>query len=242
MKKLIIKKQLKPEPRNVKTMSVNINNRAPFVKTGFIKFFRFSIFTILFLLSLINLPSFIYPDYKSPIYKSPFVMPLEGEIITGFRQSYPVPDEQKILKHTGIDIEGNFGQKVIAAGNGTVSYTGFSPIGGRTLVIKHNDKIRTTYLNLMQIYVTTGKYVRQGEVIASIGASDDPSSSAYHLHFGAIYDNKYINPADLLKIDYSSISRFIYLQYLDNDFKYLNGDFNFNTEAGFSQSTYVENN
>ena len=215
MKKLIIKKQLKSNTCNVETRNININNKTSFVKTGFVKFFRFSIFTILFLLTLINQPSFIYPDYKSP-----FVMPLEGETITGFRQSYPVPDEQKFLKHTGIDIEGNFGQKVIAAGNGIVSYTGFSPIGGRTLVIKHNDKIRTTYLNLMQIYVTTGKYVRQGEVIASIGASDDPSNSAYHLHFGVIYDNKYIDPADLLKIDYSSISRFIYLQYLDDDFNF----------------------
>ncbi|MDD5601249.1 MAG: M23 family metallopeptidase [Actinomycetota bacterium] len=215
MKKLIIKKQLKSNTCNVETRNININNKTSFIKTGFVKFFRFSIFTILFLLTLINQPSFIYPDYKSP-----FVMPLEGETITGFRQSYPVPDEQKFLKHTGIDIEGNFGQKVIAAGNGIVSYTGFSPIGGRTLVIKHNDKIRTTYLNLMQIYVTTGKYVRQGEVIASIGASDDPSNSAYHLHFGVIYDNKYIDPADLLKIDYSSISRFIYLQYLDDDFNF----------------------
>ena len=215
MKKLIIKKQLKSNTCNVETRNININNKTSFIKTGFVKFFRFSIFTILFLLTLINQPSFIYPDYKSP-----FVMPLEGETITGFRQSYPVPDEQKFLKHTGIDIEGNFGQKVIAAGNGIVSYTGFSPIGGRTLVIKHNNKIRTTYLNLMQIYVTTGKYVRQGEVIASIGASDDPSNSAYHLHFGVIYDNKYIDPADLLKIDYSSISRFIYLQYLDDDFNF----------------------
>jgi len=215
MKKLIIKKQLKSNTCNVETRNININNKTSFVKTGFVKFFRLSIFTILFLLTLINQPSFIYPDYKSP-----FVMPLEGETITGFRQSYPVPDEQKFLKHTGIDIEGNFGQKVIAAGNGIVSYTGFSPIGGRTLVIKHNNKIRTTYLNLMQIYVTTGKYVRQGEVIASIGASDDPSNSAYHLHFGVIYDNKYIDPADLLKIDYSSISRFIYLQYLDDDFNF----------------------
>ena len=215
MKKLIIKKQLKSNTCNVETRNININNKTSFIKTGFVKFFRLSIFTILFLLTLINQPSFIYPDYKSP-----FVMPLEGETITGFRQSYPVPDEQKFLKHTGIDIEGNFGQKVIAAGNGIVSYTGFSPIGGRTLVIKHNDKIRTTCLNLMQIYVTTGKYVRQGEVIASIGASDDPSNSAYHLHFGVIYDNKYIDPADLLKIDYSSISRFIYLQYLDDDFNF----------------------
>jgi murein DD-endopeptidase MepM/ murein hydrolase activator NlpD len=241
MKKLIINKQLNLFPCSAKKRSSNKYNNPAFLKFPLLsRFLQFPLFVILFLLTFMNMPSFIYPDhnysdYKPPEYKSPFIIPLEGEIITGFRESYIIPDKQECLKHTGIDIEGKSGQKVIAAGNGIVNYTGFSPIGGRTLVIKHNDKIRTTYLNLMQIYVTTGKYVRQGEVIASIGASDDPSSLACHLHFGVIYDNKYIDPADLLEIDYSSISRFIYLQYL-------NGDFNFNTGADFNSDVYVKNN
>lgn len=173
----------------------------------------FFLFITLFSLTLTTLPAFLYSEHKSP-----FVMPLSGEIITGFRQSYFIPDGQRYLKHTGIDIKGKLGQKVTAAGNGVVAYTGFSPIGGRTLVIRHNDKIRTTYLNLMQIYVGTGTYVRQGELVACIGATDDPSSQDYHLHFGVIYNNKYIDPEGLLNIDYSTISRFIYPVYLKNDF------------------------
>lgn len=182
----------------------------------------FFLFITLFSLTLIALPAFLYSENKSP-----FVMPLKGEIITSFRQSYFIPGEQRHLKHTGIDIKGKFGQKVTAAGNGVVAYTGFSPIGGRTLVIRHNDKIRTTYLNLMQIYVSTDTYVRQGEVVACIGASDDPSSQGHHLHFGVIYNNKYIDPEGLLNIDYSTISRFIYPVYLDDDF-----DFNMDMCAG----------
>ena len=176
--------------------------------------FKFVLFLSLLLYMLTSLPSLVYPNCKSP-----FITPIEGEIITGFRQSYWDSFEQKYLKHTGIDIKGKYGQKVIAAGNGVVSYCGFSPIGGRTLVIKHNRKIRTTYLNLMQIYVTTGAYVKQGDIIATIGADDDPSNPLCHLHFGVIYDNKYLDPEDLLKIDYSSISEFLYLKYLPYDFK-----------------------
>ena len=71
----------------------------------------------------------------------------------------------------------------------------------------------------MQIYVSNGTYVKQGEIIASIGADDDPSSSHCHLHFGVIYDNKYLDPEDLLKIDYRSISKFLHLKYLPSDFK-----------------------
>jgi murein DD-endopeptidase MepM/ murein hydrolase activator NlpD len=176
--------------------------------------FKFALFLLLLLYTLTSFPSPVYSNCKSP-----FIIPIEGEVITRFRQSYWNPLEQKYLKHTGIDIEGKYGQKVVAAGNGVVSYCGFSPIGGRTLVIKHNQKIRTTYLNLMQIYVTTGAYVKQGDIIASIGADDDPSNTQCHLHFGVIYDNKYLDPEDLLKINYSSISEFLYLKYLPYDFK-----------------------
>ncbi len=173
------------------------------------------IFLLLLVYILTALKSPLYPDYKIP-----FIMPLEGKTIVGFRQTYRDEEKGKDYKHTGIDIEGKYGQKVRAAGSGIVSYIGFSPIGGRTLVIKHNQKIRTTYLNLMNIYVFTGKYIRQGEVIASIGADDDPSSPGCHLHFGVIYDNKYLDPEDLLDIDYRNISKFIYLKYLPSDFEF----------------------
>ncbi len=176
--------------------------------------FKFISFLFLLLCTLTSLPSPVYPNCKSP-----FIIPVEGEIITAFRQSYWDLDKQKYLKHTGIDIKGKYGQKVAAAGNGVVSYCGFSPIGGRTVVIKHNQKIRTTYLNLMHIYVSPGTCVKQGEIIAAIGADDDPSNPQCHLHFGVIYDNKYLDPEDLLKIDYNSISKFLHLKYLPSDYE-----------------------
>lgn len=192
---------------NYKSNNVKSNNN----KSDILKFI---LFLSLFLCILTSLPSPVYSNHRSP-----FIIPINGEVITGFRQSYWDESKQRFLKHTGIDIKGKFGQKVVAAGNGIVSYSGFSPVGGRTLVIKHNQKIRTTYLNLMQTYVSTGTYVKQGEIIASIGADDDPSNSQCHLHFGVIYDNKYLDPEDLLKIDYRSISKFLHLKYLPSDFK-----------------------
>ncbi|MDP3011745.1 MAG: M23 family metallopeptidase [Candidatus Hydromicrobium sp.] len=194
-------------PNHHKSNNVKSNNN----KSDILKFI---LFLSLFLCVLTSLPSPVYSNYRSP-----FIIPINGEVITRFRQSYLDTDKQRFLKHTGIDIKGKYGQKVAAAGNGIVSYSGFSPTGGRTLVIKHNQKIRTTYLNLMQIYVSTGTYVKQGEIIAAIGADDDPSNSQCHLHFGVIYDKKYLDPEDLLKINYSSISKFLYLKYLPSDFK-----------------------
>jgi len=150
--------------------------------------------------------------------RAPLILPMDGEIITGFRQEYIDIEKGRYLRHTGIDIAGSYGQKIAAAGNGIVSYIGFSPIGGRTIVIAHNKKIRTTYLNLENIYISIGSYIRQGDIIASIGADDDPSSTEIHLHFGIIYDGKYLDPVGLFRIDYKSISRFLYLKYTRPDF------------------------
>ena len=180
------------------------------------------IFPLLFLFSLIlifSCPSPVYSLSQDKIeYKKPFILPLEGDVVVDFRESYLNEEKSKFYKHTGIDISGSPGARVMASGNGVVSYTGFSPIGGRTIVISHNQKIRTTYLNLSGIYVVKGDIVRQGDIVAFIGAVDDPSSREYHLHFGVIYGNKYLDPLQLLRIDYSSISRFIRLGFTPGDF------------------------
>jgi murein DD-endopeptidase MepM/ murein hydrolase activator NlpD len=173
----------------------------------------------LIIAALIIPPVLLFPGTIYCNYKSPFIIPaISGNIIVGFRDSYIDKAEQVERKHTGIDIEGQPDENIFASGNGLVVYIGFSPIGGRTLVIRHNEKIKTTYLNLEQILVSKGSQVIQGDKIATIGAGDDPSSETTHLHFGVIYDDKYLDPEDLLKIDYKSISKFLYLKYIESDY------------------------
>ena len=191
------------------------------ISSKFITFrYLYNYIILLIIVGLLSCTIFLL--FPSPILSSqkvPFISPLNGEFITKFRESYWDETDKVERKHTGIDISGENGDKVFAAGNGIVSYIGFSPIGGLTLVIKHNEKIRTTYLNLLQILVPVGTLASQGDVIAIIGAEDDPSSRIPHLHFGIIYNDKYLDPEDVLNIDYSSISKFILLKYLKPDFK-----------------------
>ena len=178
------------------------------------------LFVGIFFLLLFSNPSDIssYPG-KDPGLRKPFIFPIYGDIALGFREEYFNDDKQANYRHTGIDIIGGPGDRVAASGNGIVTYTGFSPIGGRTIVIKHNQNIRTTYLNLQNIYISQGDMVRQGDTIASIGTFDDPSYSDSHLHFAIIYCNKYLDPLELLSLDYSSISRFLRLVYVPEDFR-----------------------
>jgi murein DD-endopeptidase MepM/ murein hydrolase activator NlpD len=151
-------------------------------------------------------------------YKTPFVWPLKGDVVTRFMQKYYDAVSEKTRIHTGIDIKGSNGAHVCASANGTVTYIGISPIGGRTVVIKHNENIKSNYLNLADIFVKKGQYVRQGTPIATIGASDDPSGGCVHLHFAIVYKRTYLDPEDVLKIDYSSISPYIRLDHMPIDF------------------------
>jgi murein DD-endopeptidase MepM/ murein hydrolase activator NlpD len=148
--------------------------------------------------------------------RTPFIYPLKGNIITVFREEYT--DKQgSSRRHTGIDIQGEPGTKVAASANGMVSYTGISPTGGLTVVIKHNQKIRTTYLNLSGIYVNRGDTVSQGDLIGFLGATDDISNEICHLHFAVIYENSYLDPVQLLEIDYTGISSYLRLVFMEND-------------------------
>ena len=159
---------------------------------------------------MLSSPAAISPYSDSGTsHRKPFIFPLYGNVVLGFREEYFDSEKRLYYRHTGIDISGKSGERVWASANGVVTYTGFSPIGGRTVVIRHNQNIRTTYLNLKSIYVSGGDMVKQGDIIASIGASDDPSSRNTHLHFGIIYINKYLDPLQVIEIDYTSISRFL---------------------------------
>ena len=178
------------------------------------------LFTGIFLLLLLSNPTTIYSyPGKDPDLRKPFIFPLYGDVVLGFREEYFNDDRQANYRHTGIDIIGGPGDRVSASGNGIVVYTGFSPIGGRTIVIRHNQNIRTTYLNLQNVYVSQGDRVKQGDIIASIGAFDDPSCIDSHLHFAIIYINKYLDPLQVLSMDYASISRFLRLVYVPGDLK-----------------------
>jgi len=198
-----------------------LNKTGSFIKGTGHRLPRYLIlFTGIFLLLLLSNPTTIYSyPGKDPGLRKPFIFPLCGDVALGFREEYFNDDRLANYRHTGIDIIGGPGEKVSASGNGVVVYTGFSPIGGRTIVIRHNQNIRTTYLNLQNVYVSQGDRVKQGDIIASIGALDDPSYSDCHLHFAIIYTNKYLDPLQVLNMDYASISRFLRLIYVPGDLK-----------------------
>lgn len=98
--------------------------------------------------------------------------------------------------HPGIDIDGETGDPVLAAGAGTVTMAGQAPGGfggyGILVAIDHGDGLMTLYAHLSQVAVTMGQQVQGGQPIGAIGMTGVATGS--HLHFEVRRAGKPVDP------------------------------------------------
>jgi murein DD-endopeptidase MepM/ murein hydrolase activator NlpD len=127
-----------------------------------------------------------------------FVWPLAGApIVVG---AFDPPAEPWLPGHRGVDLAGTLGQRVYAAGTGTVSFAG-RVAGIGVVSITHSDGLRTTYEP-----VTTSVHVGNPVVIGMpIGTIDGrlphcPPGVAACLHWGLIGAGVYLDPLMLLRL------------------------------------------
>lgn len=98
--------------------------------------------------------------------------------------------------HYGLDIANNYNTKIKAAGDGIVTYAGYSSGFGRIIIISHGYGYETLYGHNNRLYVKTGDKVKKGQIIALMGSSG--RSTGPHVHFEVRYYGKRINPATIL--------------------------------------------
>jgi len=98
--------------------------------------------------------------------------------------------------HHGVDIAGKIGDPIRAAASGEVSFTGYRPVYGRLVVVKHEDGGETLYAHLSQIHVSAGERVSRGQVIARVGNTG--RSTGPHLHLELKYGDKNYDPLKYL--------------------------------------------
>ncbi len=95
--------------------------------------------------------------------------------------------------HTGIDVAGETGTDVVAAGNGIVTQIAYDEIFGQVLVIAHEPDVSTMYGHNSKILHAIGDYVTAGMKVAEVGNTGQ--SSAPHLHFEVHWQRRAADPA-----------------------------------------------
>jgi murein DD-endopeptidase MepM/ murein hydrolase activator NlpD len=114
--------------------------------------------------------------------------PVSGEMTQGFgpspywfEPSIRVGDTTYPHFHTGLDLAVPWGTPVHAAAAGRVEYAGWQGGYGNTVVLLHDNGLRTLYAHLARALVGRGQEVAQGAVIASAGATGNATGP--HVHF-----------------------------------------------------------
>ncbi|WP_253444699.1 peptidoglycan DD-metalloendopeptidase family protein [Halomonas sp. Y3] len=117
------------------------------------------------------------PDRSSrtytPVDEVNWRWPADGEVVGRFGEGGSIT--------AGIDIAGQKGQPVRAAGPGIVVYAGSGVRGyGNLILLKHNDEYLSAYAHNDSLRVRENDVVEAGEVIATMGDSD---AEDVRLHF-----------------------------------------------------------
>ncbi len=111
--------------------------------------------------------------------------PHAGRVVRGFQE-----------QAKGIDISGNVGDPVLAAGAGDVVYSGRGVQGtGNLIIIRHSDRLLSAYAHNSAMLVPEGAHVVAGQQIAQVGVN---SSGEPMLHFEIRRDGQSVDPMGFL--------------------------------------------
>ncbi len=128
---------------------------------------------------------------KVTLASYPLGKPSSGNLSSNFGHRKD-PFRKGVAFHSGIDLNANRGNSVIATADGVVEKAEWNGGYGRCIVIRHKNGYKTLYGHLSKIKVKKGQRVKSGDLIGNVGSSG--RSTGPHLHYEVIKDDKKINP------------------------------------------------
>lgn len=136
-----------------------------------------------------NDAKYIKENYK-------MTLPVIGTITSEFgvrNSSNPIVSNY----HSGLDIAANTGTQILAALDGEVIEAATDTYYGKYLKIQKDD-IVIIYAHCSKLLVSVGDKITRGKLIAYVGNTGN--STGPHLHFEIKYQNRLVNPLDILEI------------------------------------------
>lgn len=131
-------------------------------------------------------------DRRAVDFDREFIWPVTGRI-SGVYGSQRILNGKPRRPHMGVDIARPTGTPIVAPADGVVVFA--RPdlfFSGGTLIIDHGMRMNTSYLHLNKLLVKEGERVRQGQLIAEVGATG--RATGPHLHWGANVRDTRIDP------------------------------------------------
>lgn len=127
---------------------------------------------------------------KKPLY----AFPVAGKGNAAVGSFWGMERDGGKRSHEGIDIFAGRGTPVVAATNGSISFTGERGLGGRQVWLRDGLFGKSLYYaHLDSIAVQSGATVKTGDTLGFVGNTGNARSTPPHLHFG-IYRNGAVNP------------------------------------------------
>ncbi|MDX1488410.1 MAG: M23 family metallopeptidase [Acidiferrobacterales bacterium] len=126
-----------------------------------------------------------------------FIWPTVGRI-SGIYGSQRILNGEPRRPHYGVDVAVPTGTPVLAPADGIVSLAHPDMyFTGGTLIVDHGHGLVTSYFHLSRVLVKQDQAVRQGEVIAEIGATGRVTGA--HLHWSLNLFDRPLDPQLLMK-------------------------------------------
>jgi murein DD-endopeptidase MepM/ murein hydrolase activator NlpD len=128
-----------------------------------------------------------------------FARPRDAEVTAHFGDQRLLNGKKKTV-HYGLDLDGQVGEPVTAANDGTVVLVRDCYTTGNTVLISHGGGVFTGYFHLSAFKVKQGAHVKRGELIGLVGKTGRVTGP--HLHFLAHVDKLSVNPEALLALPF----------------------------------------
>lgn len=142
-----------------------------------------------------------FSEDGSSIHKSLLKSPVKVVRISGHygrRNKHPILGYSTM--HKGVDFAAPTGTAIYAAGDGVIIYLGRRSSFGNFVQIKHTNGVVTSYAHASRFAknLKTGMHVKQGQVIAYVGATG--RATGPHLHYEVTINGKHVNPMSIKSI------------------------------------------
>lgn len=121
-----------------------------------------------------------------------FITPVEGRFSSPFGLKRIYNNQDRIRRHTGLDIAAPVGTPILAPASGTVIRTGDYFFTGNTVFIDHGRGLVTMYCHLNKIDVEEGQHINQSQQLGEVGMTGRVSGP--HLHWAVFLNQFKVDP------------------------------------------------